>query len=143
MINLSNLVIASRGYLSSFDYDHYPENFRLFEEAAAPLYATLSGMDHTAEAVRMIEELEQQRESLPRSARRETADMDKRVLALFLAPAARRYGGAAEAFVQVLQEKWNARYPRNTFLAGDYEVIMKGFDSNLLGLPLRKSKFNR
>ncbi len=143
MINLSDLVIASREYLSSFDYDHYPENFRHFEAAAAPLYATLSGTDHDAEAARFMEELEQQRESLPRSVRKETADMDKRVIALFLAPAARRYGGAADAFVQVLQQKWNARYPRNTFLAGDYEVIMKGFDSNLLGLPLRKSKFNR
>jgi hypothetical protein len=35
---------------------------------------------------------------------------------------------------------WCSEYPRNVYLAGTYEQIMKGFDANLLGLPLRKSK---
>ena len=54
-----------------------------------------------------------------------------------------RASEAAGAFAETMREKWNTRFPRNTFLPGRFEEILKGFDANLLGLPLRKSKKNR
>lgn len=144
-MNFQDLIITSRVYLSSFDSDHYPENFRRFEEAAGPLFDALDGKDPALEAKQLIDELEKNRGTLPRSVSREVADMDKRILALFLAPAANRRENdeAAQAFLKSLNSQWNARYPRNTFLCGDYDIIMQGFDSTLFGLPLRKSKIWR
>ena len=46
------------------------------------IYINIDGTDHDAEAARFMEELEQQRESLPRSVRKETADMDKELSSL-------------------------------------------------------------
>ena len=75
-----------------------------------------------------------------RAEKKAAEQEDKLVLAYFLAPAARRCGGPALHFAAILSRKWNARYPRNPFYPGDFDVILKGFDANLLGLPLRKSK---
>ena len=104
----------------------------------------MEGSDPEAAAAQLIDTLERRRAELSRRAQKTAAEEEKRVLALFLAPAAERMGSVAADFVQVLCRQWNTRYPRNTFLAGNYETIMKGFDANLLGLPLRKSsKRNR
>ena len=126
-MNFAELISASRTYLSCFDYDHYPACFQAFENDAAPLFDALEGG----------------RAELPRKVQKTAAEEEKQVFALFLAPAALRRGGAAQTFSEALCRQWNTRYPRNTFLAGNYETILKGFDSNLLGLPLRKSKFRR
>lgn len=143
-MDLAELISASRSYLACFDYDHYPACFQSFEADCAPLLAALEGSDPEAVAAQLIDTLERRRAELPHRAQKTAAEEEKRVLALFLAPTAERLGGGAADFVQVLCRQWNARYPRNTFLAGNYETIMKGFDANLLGLPLRKSsKRNR
>ena len=55
-------------------------------------------------------------------------------------PARPEKAGGAEVFIGELSRLWNGRYPRNRFLPGTFEKLMKGFDANLLGLPLRKSK---
>ena len=81
--------------------------------------------------------------SLPRRLRRETACQDKQVLSLFFHPAAKRYGEIALALAEELREAWNTRFPKNPYLAGSYETILKGFASSLLRLRLRKSKHNR
>ncbi|MBR1456668.1 MAG: hypothetical protein IJ594_05865 [Oscillospiraceae bacterium] len=139
-MSFADLIASSRGYLSRFDYDNYPPCFSAFEADGASLFAALEGADPEQAAAVLIDELERRRGELPRRAQKQQAEEEKRVLALFLSPAALRYGGAAADFAGALSRQWNARYPRNTFLPGDYDVIMKGFDSNLLGLPLRKSK---
>ena len=72
--------------------------------------------------------------------RAELIRKDKTALALFFAPAAARHSETAKAFAGLLQERWNGRFPRARFLAGDYEKIMLGFDKDFLGIKLRKSK---
>lgn len=142
-MDLAELISTSRSYLACFDYDHYPACFQAFEEDCAPLLDALEGTDPGSAAAQLIDTLERRRAALPRRVQKTAAEEEKRVLALFLAPAAERLGEAAADFVQVLCRQWNVRYPRNTFMAGNYETIMKGFDANLLGLPLRKSKQRR
>lgn len=143
-MDLAELISTSRSYLSCFDYDHYPACFQTFEQDCSPILAALEGADLESAATQLIDTLERRRAELPRRAQKTAAEEEKRVLALFLSPAAERLGGAAADFVQILCRQWNKRYPRNIFLAGNYETIMKGFDANLLGLPLRKSsKRNR
>ena len=142
-MDFAELISASRSYLACFDYDHYPTCFETFEKDCAPLLAALEGADLEDTAARLIDTLDRRRAELPRKAQKLAAEEEKRVLALFLSPAAERLGGTAENFAQILCRQWNARYPKNPFLAGSYETIMEGFSFSLLGLPLRKSRQRR
>ncbi len=133
-MELTRLIVSSRAYLNCFDYDHYPDCLETFEKAAAPLLSV-----SVSDPELLIDELERIYADLPRRERKEAAIKDKQVLALYLSPAALRIGNGAEAYARLLCEKWNQHYPRNRYIVGDYDTIMKGFDANLLGLPLRKS----
>ena len=142
-MNFAELITAARSFLPNFDYDRYPACFRQFEADAAPLFDALRGAEPEQTAASLIETLEKNRAAMRPRERKNAAEEEKRVLALFLAPAALRRGGDAAAFAEALMHSWNARYPRNTFLISGYDAIMKGFDANLLGLPLRKSRAKR
>ena len=142
-MELAELILNSREYLSCFDYDHYPACFQAFEEAFAPLAEALGALGPEQAAEALTEELARRRADLPRRQQKTAAEEEKQVLALFLSPAAARLGGFSLCFSEALMRRWNALYPRNTYLAGDYETILKGFDANLLGIPLRKSKRRR
>ena len=139
-MDLTERIVLSREYLSCFDYDHYPSCFQAFEAECGPFFETLEAAGPKQAAAGLLEELERRRSALPGREQKRAAEEEKRVLALFLSPAAARWGGLAVTFAEELNRKWNACYPRNTYLVSTYEAIMKGFDSNLLGLPLRKSK---
>jgi|GEM_PF-2204652 len=134
------LIESGRPYLNQFDFDRYPACFARFEADAGPLFAALTGADLGPRAEELVQALARQRAGLPRRAQRELAFAQKQVLGLFLAPAALRHSPAAQAFSERLQALWCAEQPRNVYLLSTYEQIMKGFDANLLGLPLRKSK---
>ena len=142
-MDLAELITESRPYLKCFDYDHYPDNFKIFEERFCSIYSELAQQDPIETASGLIASLESGRALLPRRAGRTAAEEEKSVLALFLAPAAIRMGGSAPDFANALCSQWNEHYPKNIFRVGDYETIMKGFDSTLLGIPLRKSSKNR
>ena len=137
-MEICSLILAYLPRLAEFSYSGYPPAFSSFEREAAPFFASLHEAEAEQSAARLIEELEAGRSSLSRREGKARAALEKRVLALFLAPAALRFGGPAASFAEELSRLWNARYPRNRFYPGDYETIMKGFDANLLGLPLRK-----
>ena len=137
------LISSAQAYLDRFDYDHYPDCFAAFEETCAKWFTEHETLDAENETERVLKQFEARWAELPRRERREAAYRDKQVLALFFSPAAARLSEETGAFAEVLREKWNIRFPRNTFLPGRFEEILKGFDANLLGLPLRKSKKNR
>ena len=132
---LADLIVSSRPYTGLFDYDHYPLCFAEFEKAAVPLLT-----DTDAKPGVLLETLEAQRNALPGKERKNAFLQDKLVLALFLSPVCLRIGDAAADFAVSLRNVWEQRYPREKYLMGDYETILKGFDANLLGLPLRKSR---
>lgn len=136
------LIRSAHPYLDSFDYDHYPANFAQFEAAAEPLFQKLPEppAEIAAQAASFVKRFAEDYAALPRREQKEISFRDKQVLALFLAPAALRAGEEAAAFARELCANWKVQFPRNPFLVGEYETIMKGFDANLLGLPLRKSK---
>lgn len=142
-MDLTKLIIDSRGFLSAFDYDHYPENFEAFFESCRPFFEGLTDKDLQAEANALADSLERAREDLPRRQRQDAADEDKRVIALFLTPAALRFEGDAKTFADILCGIWNDRYHGNTYKITDYETILKGFDKNFLGITLRKSDKKR
>ena len=134
------LLDIAQPYLKSFDYDHYPANFSAFEQAAAPFFASLADTDYAALIVELLAAIEARWAALPRFRRAALLKQDKTVLALFFTPAAARHSEAAAAFSEQLRLSWNARFPRNSYLAGDYEKIIKGFDTDFFGLTLRNSK---
>ena len=139
-MNFAELISASRVFLERFDYDDYPDDLASFEEKAAPLFAELAFRDPEDAARELIRHLEKGREELSWKKASDARREEKTVMALYLGPAARRFGAEAVPFVEALQQQWNALYPRNTFIPGEYETIMKGFDSTLIGIKLRKSK---
>ena len=139
-MNLAQQIRDAHAYLELFDYDNYPGCFEAFSRSCEPFFAQLREEALSAEVEALMDELEQSWKTLPRRAARDAALQDKRVLALLLTPVALAQGGPVAAFAQLLQERWNARFPRNLYYPGTYDKIMAGFDANLLGLPLRKSK---
>ena len=139
-MTFAELIETARAYLGVFDFDHYPDCFRRFEADAKPLFDALSEDGGQEEASSLVAELARRRASLHRRACRDAAYEQKQVLCLFLSPAALRHSKAAQAFSERLRSLWCEQQPRNTYLSGSYEQIMKGFDANLLGLPLRKSR---
>jgi len=142
-MDFAALITSARSCLAQFDYDHYPAALEKFEARATFFFDSLEGADLSAAAEAAIDALERGRKTLRRREQKTAAQEEKRVLALFFSPAALRRGGAAGEFADVLCRRWVARYPRNPYMVGTYEGIMKGFDANLLGLPLRKSKNTR
>lgn len=138
-MTFAELIADSRSDLEIFNYDDYPVCFAAFSQRAQPLFDAL-GPDPSRAAETLTDTLSEVWAALPRRERRETAQQDKQVVALFLYPAAIRHSETAAAFARALQTIWNRRFPRNKFLPGEFDAIMKGFDANLLGLPLRKSR---
>jgi hypothetical protein len=96
--------------------------------------------DLTRAAEALLRELDGARAALPRRERRAALDADRQVLALFLSPAALRRGESAAAFAGELCRLWRQEQPRAPYYCGEYEAIMKGFEANLMGLPLRKTR---
>ena len=139
-MELCDLLLSYLPSLELFSYSGYPPAFASFEQEAASFFASLKPEQTEQQAQALIQELENRRSLLGRNEAKKRAEQEKKVLALFLAPAAKRQGETASLFAEELSRLWNARYPRNRFYTGSYETIMKGFDANLLGLPLRKSK---
>ena len=137
------LISSAHPYLDWFDYDYYPDCFAAFEKNCAAWFAEHGVLDTERETEQILEQFEVRWAQLPRRERKEAAYRDKQVMALFFAPAAVRVSEEAAAFSETMRKKWNDRFPKNTFLPGHYEDILRGFDANLLGLPLRKSKKNR
>ncbi len=142
-MDLSEQITAAHAYLEQFDYDHYPSCFAAFEEQCAPFFASLEACDVPEAAAVLLARLEERNAALPKRERKEALYRDRQVLALFLSPAAARSSERARAFADALREQWNRKYPRTQYLGGSFEQILKGFDANLLGLPLRKSAKNR
>ena len=134
------LLTGAHPYLACFDYDHYPACFQAFEEAAGPWFDALEPTRLDAVAEEILRGAEARWKSQPFWKRAELIRKDRSALALFFAPAAAKHSETAKAFAGLLQERWNERFPRARFLAGDYEKIMLGFDKDFLGIKLRKSK---
>lgn len=134
------LLTGAHPYLACFDYDHYPACFQTFEDAARPWFDTLepARFDETAEEI--LRGAEARWKARPFWERGDLMRKDKTALALFFAPAAARHSETARAFAALLQARWNGRFPKNRFLAGDYDKIMQGFDKDFLGIKLRKSE---
>ena len=139
-MEIARLIEYFRPQLNTFDYDHYPDSFAAFQEAAAPFFDSLKDEDAADAARRLADDLENGVSGLGRRDRKEASEQQKQVLAYYLGPSALRRGGTAERFAEALRDEWNRRFPHNRFLLGSFETLMEGFDANLLGLKLRKSK---
>lgn len=139
-MTFAELISSARPYLETFDYDHYPDCFQRFEADIKPLFDALTEENGQALAAAVVADLAALRAPLPRRAQRNALFEQKQVLCLFLSPAAQRHSEQAKAFADQLRALWCQQYPRYTYLIGTYEQLMKGFDANLLGLPLRKTK---
>lgn len=137
------LLDAAQPFLGQFDYDHYPACFTAFEREAAPFFDTLAGVSAEEKAEELLSLVEARWASLPRLRRGAVAAKDKSVLALFFTPAAQRHSEAAAAFASLLCERWNNRFPKNRYLPGSYETLIKGFDTDFFGVTLRKSQKRR
>ncbi len=139
-MDLLQLLDSAHPYLSCFDYDHYPDCFREFETDADAFFRSLDAAAFAETADGILDRIEARWKSVPRLKRSAAAGKDRSVMALFFTPAAARHSETARAFADVLRERWNSRFPRFRYLAGDYDAIMKGFDTDFLGITLRKSK---
>lgn len=137
-MNFAEWIAAAQPYLRPFDRDHYREHFKTFEQnmdAWAELWAR---SEHYEAAREVLAQFEARWSRLGWRERSKAAFKDKQVLALFFSPAAARREDGAEAFAQELCREWNRRYPRNTYLVGSHDSIMKGFDDNLLSMLFRR-----
>ena len=134
------LLDSAHPYLNCFDYDHYPLCFAEFENNADSFFQNLDAPSLSEYADKLVSLAAARWENLPKKERREAAKGDKSVLALFFTPAAARHSEDAKKLSEALQKCWNQRFPRNRYMIGEYETIIKGFDTDFFGITLRKSQ---
>ncbi len=134
-MELAKLILTSRKYLYEFDYDHYPENFEVFEREVGPFFDEAESQS----AKEVSDAIDSEVLALPKREQKKASEEAKRVLALFFTPAALKRGGSAEEFAKDLCSTWNESHRKNTYNVGNYDTILSGFDSNILGITLRKS----
>ena len=134
-MRLAELVRESHDYLDRFEYDEYTERFPVFRKKFEEIILNNDERD----PMQLIKDLGGKMSGASRREQRDLVYKDKQVLALYLTPAALDIGGEAAIFAEELCRAWSANYPKEKYSPGTYEVILKGFDSNLLGLPIRKS----
>ena len=138
-MKLTDIIINAMPYLSEFNYDCYTNNYKKFSEDLVPVLSTaLLSEVHTA-VQDLIDGFDLYCSSLSKKEIKDMSFKFKQVLALFLSPFCLKKGGEFEFFARELNEVWNKTYPKNVYYLTDFDSILKGFDANLLGLPLRKS----
>lgn len=137
-MNFVELITSSRGLLDRFSFDLYPDSLSEFTVKAAPLFSSIE--DPEAAAAECLAKMQEYYGTLTRKELKELPFLDKQVMALFLGPAAKKQGETTQRFIEKLSAIWNETYPKNRFFPGDFDEIMKGFDANLLGIPMRKSR---
>ena len=138
-MKLTDIIINAMPYLSEFNYDCYTNNYKKFSEDLVPVLSTaLLSEVHTA-VQDLIDGFDLYCSSLSKKEIKDMSFKFKQVLALFLSPFCLKKGGEFEFFARELNKVWNKKYPKNVYYLTDFDSILKGFDANLLGLPLRKS----
>ena len=138
-MKLTDIIINALPYLSEFNYDCYTNNYKKFSEDLVPVLSTaLLSEVHTA-VQDLTDGFDIYYSSLSKKEKKDKPFKFKQVLALFLSPFCLKKGGEFEFFARELNEVWNKTYPKNVYYLTDFDSILKGFDANLLGLPLRKS----
>ena len=137
MYSFAELITSSGDYLRRFNGSEYPVCFQEFEARCEPLFSALEPGALARVAEELVAALTAQLDVLPKRERKLAAERDQRLFALFLSPAAARHSETAMAFAEELQKQWNRNHPKNSFLCGDYEKIMEGFDASFLGIPLK------
>ena len=136
-MDILKLLIGTRDSLTPFDYDHYPA---AFENFSAQLFSLPEIREESLSAEEILESFTAYYAALPSRQQKKEIDLDRQVLALFFTPAAVMNEGPLSTLSEELCELWNKKYPKYRYYPTTYEKIMAGFDANLLGLPLRKSK---
>ena len=138
-MKLTDIIINAMPYLSEFNYDCYTNNYKKFSEDLVPVLSTaLLSEVHTA-VQDLIDGFDLYCSSLSKKEIKDMSFKFKQVLDLFLSPFCLKKGGEFEFFARELNKVWNKKYPKNVYYLTDFDSILKGFDANLLGLPLRKS----
>lgn len=134
-MELAQLIRSAHAYLEPFNYNNYIYHFDLFEKEVEPFFQAEAFPDPDA----FFLELEKTRNQYSSKKRKTIQYQDKLVLSLFFSPAASRYGKDAFEFAEQVRQLWNMRYPKESYNPGSFDKIVAGFESNLLGLPLRKT----
>ncbi len=139
-MELLEIIIASHPYLSRFSYDEYPDCLLEFEQKTADFFQSVTENNVDEKIRNIISSFASRYDELPKRERKKAINDDRQILALFLTPGILRRNPPLTEFAEKLCAEWNSRFPKEKYLVGSFETIMKGFDSNMLGLPLRKSK---
>ena len=134
-MSLAEFIRNAHTYLDRFEYDDYKELFPVFKAGLEEILGA-AGERNTG---KLMADLEQLSAGLARREQKDLLFKDKQVLALYFTPAALEIGGDAAVFAEELCAEWCERYPKEKYSPGTYDQLLKGFDSNLLGLPIRKS----
>lgn len=142
-MDITELILASQRYLDEFDYDHYPGNFDSFLSQISGVISELNEDSYGSYITELIGNLERRILALPRLKQNKARNRIKKVLALFFVPSCIKIGVNGEKFADELIIQWNKKNPREQFIRGEYETILKGFDSNILGIHLRKPSGGR
>ena len=140
--HILDCVRGQQGLRKAIRKDEFEPAFAAYEEAHAPVFRQLEAACRAEPENRdemiceVVETLLQGLEAdWAQAGRRNTAEDDKIIVAIFLAPMVRRLKlSCSEDFAAKLQATWVARYPKNPFYLGSYEDLSAGFRKKYLGL---------
>lgn len=140
---LADCVLKFRGWQSRISGKEFEPAFEDYSNRCAPVFTQLDSGVRAAEsgrnqliekaADRMLADLEESWNKEKRS--NYVRDDDKIIIAVYLVPMVRKLQlSISEPFVETLQKKWVAKYPKSPFYLGSYEDIAEGFKKKFLGL---------
>ena len=125
-------------------YDYRPA-FRAYCETYAPVFAAaVENMQTDQLAEQLLDALQQSRRKLHFWNRGAALAEQKMVVVAYFSPMLLSIPdpGCTE-LAQVLREKWNARWPEDSYDVADYEKIVDGFRRSILGIDLAGKHIGR
>ena len=130
-----------RGYQRRINRNEFKEAFQSYEQGTSEIFERLNyGAAGDREKIglaaeRLLDDLEQDWNTLGKREQNACMESDKLLIAIFLVPAMRRRKlNVSEPFCEILQKKWCERHPKSPFFVGDYDSIAEGFQRKVLGL---------
>ena len=124
-------------WLSRFCKAAYREAFREYREAYGELYGQALRDEEPEElAEALLNGLEEGWKRQRRWNRTAVRMDEKQMLTVYLTPMLLEEEPEGLALAEALQSAWAARWPREAYQIGRFEVFQKGFRTTILGIPV-------
>lgn len=133
MSQLGRLFEGEAVYMSQFNSAGYKNAFDKCCETAAPILAGIT--DNAAAAEELAAEFENEFSSMRRRRAKLTIENRKLFICFYINPV---FMKLRPELADELKAAWDRHIPGEQYTVADYETVAGGFNTTILGIPIRK-----